>query len=699
MKKNFRILFCLVIVLAVGLFILTACNNSNSQNEDNDTIINEDNNTTITVTYHLDGGTNDKRNPNIIDKNAIANLTLFDAEKEGYTFIGWYENAQFNGERVYSFTTFKDNIDLYAKFLINQYTISFVSSETEMVVDAITQPYNTEIKKPVLESELLGYEYAFYIDETCEKEYEFNTMPAKNLTLYIKRKIKNEMSNFIFNSTHTTCEIIGLIDAEISSIFVPEYVTEIALGAFAGCKNLVSITIPFIGNKKNLKYASPSTSLGFIFGKNEYEGSERVHQKLEYAPDGYVYKSAFYYLPKSLKKVVVTGGNVLYGAFYGCSNLNSILLSDNVNIIDTGAFKDCPNLSYNEYDNACYIGSESNPYMVLVKSVDEQCIACNIHEEARIICDDAFNSKDLRSIIIPSKITSIGAYAFYNCNNLSYVEVSESVMYIGENAFLKTSWYENQSDGLIYLGKVAYKFKGIMGNETFIDIKPGTKSIAGKAFYDCDGLVQITIPNSVERIGYRAFYSCNDLKDIVLSEGVKVVERLAFELCTHLSNISLSENVEFVGGLAFKTCDRLHKINITDLSKWCNIIFNQDNSVSRFDSVSLYLNNEIITDIIIPNGLSSILDYSFNGINANSIVIPEGVKQIGESAFSNCEVNTIVIPISVININHCAFYSCYGIDFIYEGTMEQWINIKKDSWWAAFSGELTIHCLDGDIAP
>ena len=76
---------------------------------------------------------------------------------------------------------------------------------------------------------------------------------------------------------------------------------------------------------------------------------------------------------------------------------------------------------------------------------------------------------------------------------------------IGSEAFDGTAWFNNQSDGLVYAGKVAYRYKGTMAAGTHITIEEGTLGIADVAFFDCSGLTSVTIPNSVTNIGDGAF--------------------------------------------------------------------------------------------------------------------------------------------------------------------------------------------------
>lgn len=147
-------------------------------------------------------------------------------------------------------------------------------------------------------------------------------------------------------------------------------------------------------------------------------------------------------------------------------------------------------------------------------------------------------------------------------------------------------------------------------------------SIDSKAFADCNALTSITIPDSVTSIGSGAFSGCSSLK-----------------------NITIPESVVRIGASAFSSCTTLTSVYITDLAKWCAISFAQNSANPLYYAHDLYLNGKLITDLVIPEGVTSIGDYAFYGCTSlTSATIPDSVTSIGEEAFGNCPIETATIP-------------------------------------------------------
>ena len=238
------------------------------------------------------------------------------------------------------------------------------------------------------------------------------------------------------------------------------------------------------------------------------------------------------------------------------------------------------------------------------------------------IGDWAFSDcSGLTSITIPNSVTSIGQEAFSDCTSLTSVTIGNSVTSICDRAFYNTPWYNNQPDGLVYAGLVAYKYKGTMPANTSITLREGTKGIAKSAFSDCSGLVDIDIPNSVTSIGYGAFRGCSGLSSVTIPNSVTSIGWEAFYNCSGLTSVAIPNSVTSIGGMAF--------------------------------SGTPWFNNQ-------PDGLvyAGLVAYKYKGTmpSGTSITIREGTKGIAERAFQDCSrLTSVTIPNSVTSIGDYAF--------------------------------------------
>lgn len=172
-----------------------------------------------------------------------------------------------------------------------------------------------------------------------ELSYTFS-MPAKDVTYTAKWVENEEMAPFDFTSTPTTCVVTGVKDKTARSFVVPVYVTEIGEGAFSGCGSLESFALPFVGGNAGAVSASRSTLFGYIFGSASYEGGRQTSQVFS-VNDTDVYTC---YVSDSLRSVKITGGEILYGAFSGCTLLTEAIVPETIKTVADYAFYYCSNL-------------------------------------------------------------------------------------------------------------------------------------------------------------------------------------------------------------------------------------------------------------------------------------------------------------------------------------------------------------------
>lgn len=268
-----------------------------------------------------------------------------------------------------------------------------------------------------------------------------------------------------------------------------------------------------------------------------------------------------------------------------------------------------------------------------------------IPNTVRYIGDYAFyNCSGLQSITLPNSIKTIQGRAFYNCSELSSITFPNAVTSIGEGAFDNTAWYNNQPDGLVYAGSVAYKYKGAVPAGTSITLTEGTLGVADFAFDNCAGLTSINLPNSVIILGHGAFRYCGGLTCIEIPNSVTTIRSYAFNGCSGMTSVDIGKSVTTIGESAFYGCESLTRVNITDLTAWCsNIFFAFDENVyfssnPLFYAHHLFLNGEEVKDLVIPDSVTSIslaAFYKCSGLT--SVTFHKNITEINYKSFDYCD--------------------------------------------------------------
>ena len=319
------------------------------------------------------------------------------------------------------------------------------------------------------------------------------------------------------------------------------------------------------------------------------------------------------------------------GAFQYCNNLKTIVIPSNVSSVGYNAFIDT--YWYKQQGGIIYIGRVLYEY----KGSMPQNTCIIVKDGTTTISNSAFSGcTNLISIVIPNSVTSIESNAFSQCANLASITFSEGLTYVGENAVESTEWFKNQPDGLVYINKIAYKYKGFMPDNTSITIMDGTICIAERAFECRSGLTSIIIPNSVTSIGYEAFYSSG------------------------LKSVTIPSSVTYIGGNAFDSCWELKSIVVDSENP---VYDSRNNCNALIETASNTLLEASVNMTSIPDGIVRIGNCAFDGcLDMTSIDLPESVSIIDPYAFAGLiNVATISIPENISYIGEGAFYKCTAL--------------------------------------
>ena len=276
-----------------------------------------------------------------------------------------------------------------------------------------------------------------------------------------------------------------------TAINIPSSVTSFGNNAFSGCKSLTAITIP------NGITSIPDYT---FYGCNSLTSINIPTTVTEIGRDAFN-------LCRSLTSVTIPTGvtKIKDFTFYGCNDLTSVTIPEGVDTIGRDAFAFCNSLASIKLPST-------------VKSIGDYLF---------------YNCTSLASVNIPNGVTEIKDYTFGYCLALNSVNFPSSVTKISTNALYESGWYDNQEDGVLYLGTMAYGYKGDMQEVSVVTLYYGKKLTVH--YNSSGGIVELN--PGTKTINESAFSGYNDLTFVVIPESLDTISSTAFAGCLGLSHV------------------------------------------------------------------------------------------------------------------------------------------------------------------
>ena len=418
----------------------------------------------------------------------------------------------------------------------------------------------------------------------------------------------------------------------LTQITLSRTVTEIGLGALADCKELVNLSVPFVG-----RGVGGNTHFGYIFGAVSHaENGESVPTSLrsvKVLSATSIGDNAFAGC-SSLTSIDLTSAVTSIGAaaFSGCSSLQSFVVPFEVKTIGASAFDGCPvvylycmtwkkpsgwdstwnpgerpvewryvlsgvtedgfswSKQYNTMSVTGYVGTEVD--LVIPSEIDGYLVTS--------IGERAFqDNKSLRSVVLPGTVTQLMKYSFYGCEALESITLPEGLVSINLGALYGTA------------------------------------------------LTSVTLPKSLEKLGESALSYCRNLHTVIIPDGSKLKE------------IGAPDSKSGSGGWAFKESVSLSNVYVDSIEHWLSITFRDIESNPLYIAKNFYVGGEKVNEVDVPESITAILPYAFASNIFTRISLHDGVVSIGANGFNGCTyLKSLYIPAGVSTVGDNAFYGC-----------------------------------------
>ncbi len=607
--------------------------------------------------------------------------------------IGWFA---FNGTAFYDDPSnwvdnalYVDNCLLSVKPELTGETYEI--AEGTRVIGAAALAYCSSLTSVTIPSGVISIGGGAFAD--C---FSLSSVTIPSSVMYIssdafrKTALYNDASNWVDNVLYVDNCLIDATQDLSGAYDIAEGTRVIAESAFLGCTNLTSVTVPSsVVNIGPKAFASTDnlTDIQVESGNPAYLSENGILYNAD--------QTVLLRYPEGKKDRTLT-----IPANLRCFGFSAVDSNSYLNTIEWNAVN-FTDFSYNIFPEWPYVST-----LVIGEGVEHiPAYLCNKF------------SSSLRSLTIPSTVTSVGQDAFAGCGNFtvyknyslqylpeSFIENSPNLeelvypaigfAYLGTDQLVSTKLkslivHTPFTDSSIYDRLI--KFLSIQQNTlTYIDIEILTTNdyqyVPDKCFLDFTLLETAKLPNGFTRIGYRAFENCRMLQEFTIPASVTEIDDSAFDNCRSLNAVHFGGSTEEqaddpaasqcalqrIGNWAFYNCHQLQELNIPE-------------GVTEIGDAAFY-NCHQLQELNIPEGVTEIGDAAFYGCSyLEDLVLPSSLQTIGDNCFSLCSklgriiVNAAVPPV----IEAKTFYEVNRSIPVYvpKGSLEAY---KADAYWSEF---------------
>lgn len=613
------------------------------------------------IIYELDGGANDENNPTTYTVETPT-IEFAAPSKTGYTFNGWYAEKDFSGGKVTELPQGNyGNVTLYAKWTANKYTITYL--DTKLITDVtdatkVNSSYSclsvTTKNEPTSIYAIVGEngKHAIYY----AKSYSYNRsfiITIVNLSVGKTLKARTTCSASGYSKVEfyaSVGDVIEIVIEKDSSSSSDAYVyfegftirTSAALVYSKGETYVQSVT--YDKNYDLINYERTGyAKTGWFNGDEKFDGGiwnltndvtlyadwQIVTYNITYVLNGgdTIGENPTEYTIESQDITLAdpTGKHTFVGWY------KDEALKEKITVITNRSFGDITLYADWQHETATDWVIDKAPTCTNTGLRHKVCSVCGVnynYETIATVPTAHVRGEEVKENVVDPTCTKDGSYDVVTrcteCNVIltsTHVITAEMIDHEWNESkqckYCNCDYFSQDLKFTLSSSGTSYVVSGI-GSCVDSDIiipanykgKPVT-SIGDRAFYGCSSLASVTIPDGFTSIGDRAFSGCSSLTSITIPDGVTFINNYVFSQCWKLNSITIPNSVTSIGEYAFSSCDKLTNIYITDLTAWCNIsglinLMNYGSSTKNF-----YLSNELVTNLTIPDSVTSIGVYAF----------------------------------------------------------------------------------------